>query len=161
MNWLLVLQCSKMGYKVASILYIHHCSKVIGISKKTLFERMFLFSLQLFLHRIYRLMTSVIIKRNVLHVLLLAVTRVLVTLPHFFFIRTGVACFQKSQTLTRHSTSWFIFHLTCFLVLLQQCLDSTSGYSSLTQNLSLWFPCSCNITTLCLVACRHLSHFGI
>ena len=94
-----------MGYKVASILYIHHCSKVIGISKKTLFERMFLFSLQLFLHRIYRLMTSVIIKRNVLHVLLLAVTRVLVTLPHFFFIRTGVACFQKSQTLTRHSTA--------------------------------------------------------
>ena len=32
--------------------------KVIGISKKTQFERMFLFSLQFFLHRICRLMTS-------------------------------------------------------------------------------------------------------
>ena len=37
---------------------IHHCAKVIGISKKTQFERMFLFSLQFFLHRICRLMTS-------------------------------------------------------------------------------------------------------
>ena len=37
---------------------IHHCAKVIGMSKKTQFERMFLFSLQFFLHRICRLMTS-------------------------------------------------------------------------------------------------------
>ena len=29
---------------------IHHCAKVIGISKKTQFERMFLFQLQFFRH---------------------------------------------------------------------------------------------------------------
>ena len=39
------------------------------------------------------------------HVLLLDVNRVLVTLSHFFFVRTGVACFQKSPTLTYHSTA--------------------------------------------------------
>ena len=39
------------------------------------------------------------------HVLLLDVNRVLVTPSHFFFVRTGVAGFQKSPTLTCHSTA--------------------------------------------------------
>ena len=39
------------------------------------------------------------------HVLLLDVNRVLVTVSHFFFVCTSVACFQKSRTLTCHSTA--------------------------------------------------------